>query len=416
MQRHNIALVRTPGKEAEPLDGSTSTATAPDTVAGTEAIRPARRLRLLHVSVVVGALTAQYNEHCLPLAKERDISICCFFKASITPPSEITLFEGDGTLRGFVRALRNALDRGPYDAVHAHAPQTAAILVLVDVARRRSMGKGVLTVHNSFHNLRLKNQILLFPVSFFLDDIVFCSYAALRSLPRPVRWVTHGKTSVIQNGVDTDRVDGALARVKGARTRDRFVVVSAGRLIPRKNAATSLRAFHQLGDENSDLVYVGDGESRQGLVEEVRRRGLQDRVTVTGLVERDDVYRYIAASDVYVSTSFGEGLPVAVLEAMVCGTPVILSDIPPHREIAAEAGFIPLIPPDDVEGFARQLQRFKEMSSEQRAAIGRRCRRSVVDRFSLRAMHAAYAAIYRRDGDERRRRGGSRSRGGDGHA
>jgi glycosyltransferase involved in cell wall biosynthesis len=357
-------------------------------------------LRLLHVSVVVGALTAQYNEHCLPLANERDISICSFFNASITPPDEITLFEGDGTLRGFVGALKSALVQGPYDAVHAHAPQTAAILVLVDLALKGSMDNGVLTVHNSFRNLRLKNQILLFPVSFFFDHIVLCSYAALRSLPRPLRWVMRGKTSVIQNGVDIDRVDAALATVGGTRTRDRFVVASAGRLIPRKNVATTLRAFHRLGDVNSDLVYVGNGESGPGLVEEVGRRGLQGRVTVTGLVERDDVYRYIATSDVYVSTSFGEGLPVAVLEAMACGTPVILSDIPPHREIAAEAGFIPLIPPDDVEGFARQLRRFKEMSSEQRAAIGGRCRKWVVDRFSLRAMHAAYEAIYRRSGDD----------------
>ncbi|HXQ36410.1 MAG TPA: glycosyltransferase, partial [Anaerolineales bacterium] len=96
----------------------------------------------------------------------------------------------------------------------------------------------------------------------------------------------------------------------------------------------------------------------------------------------------------FVSASRGEGLPVAVLEAMACHRPVILSDIPPHREIVKDIDFIPLIQPDDVAGFARTIKKYQEMTPSERMEIGEKCRKIVEDRFSLPAMHAGYARIY----------------------
>jgi glycosyltransferase involved in cell wall biosynthesis len=58
------------------------------------------------------------------------------------------------------------------------------------------------------------------------------------------------------------------------------------------------------------------------------------------------------------------------MEAMACGRPVILSDIPPHREIAEGVDFIPLIKPDDVSGFAQEINKFSEMPVSERTMIG----------------------------------------------
>ena len=178
-------------------------------------------------------------------------------------------------------------------------------------------------------------------------------------------------------------------------TGDDFVVVSVGRLIPRKNVTTVIRAFAKAGEPRSRLVLVGGGEQQEPLQAEAAKAGLDGRVTFTGLVERDEVYRHIADSDACISASFGEGLPVAVLEAMACGRPVILSDIPPHREIVGDQGILPLIRPEDVEGFSRELRRFQTMSRASRIELGERCRRLVEERFSLHAMHRAYGAVYR---------------------
>jgi glycosyltransferase involved in cell wall biosynthesis len=82
------------------------------------------------------------------------------------------------------------------------------------------------------------------------------------------------------------------------------------------------------------------------------------------------------------------------MEAMACRLPVILSDIPPHREIAEGVDFIPLIPPEDVAGFAREIKKFREMSISERTVIGEKCRSIIEERFSLYAMHAGLAEVY----------------------
>ena len=63
-------------------------------------------------------------------------------------------------------------------------------------------------------------------------------------------------------------------------------------------------------------------------------------------------------------------------------------------EIAAGADFIPLIQPDDAAGFAREIDRFRNMSAVERAQIGEKCRVIAVERFSLAAMHNGYDSVY----------------------
>ena len=60
--------------------------------------------------------------------------------------------------------------------------------------------------------------------------------------------------------------------------------------------------------------------------------------------QQPDVHRYLSAADFFVFASRYEGLPLAVLEAMACGLPCLLSDIPPHREIADEGKAAMLVP------------------------------------------------------------------------
>jgi glycosyltransferase involved in cell wall biosynthesis len=357
-----------------------------------------RRLRVLHLILVVGPTNGQYNEHCLPLARERDISIVSFFPPKLTPVPEITLFAGDGTVRGFYRALRRALDAGDYDIVHAHAPHTAMMLVLglVRLGRYRRLRPSlVYTVQDSFYDYKPRNQAMMVLSLPAFERVVFCSHAAYDSLPRPWKRLVRGRWRVVQNGADMERIDRALRSEPVARDDEGFSIISVGRLDRVKDPLSLVDAFALVADDHDGLTFAGAGE----LEDDVRARagtlGLADRVHLAGLIPRDEVYRRCAGADLFVSTSHGEGLPVAVVEAMASGCPVILSDIPPHREVTDGDGFVPLVPVDDVSGFAREIRRFRDMSPDERREIGRRCREHVEKRFSLETMHASLDEVYR---------------------
>jgi glycosyltransferase involved in cell wall biosynthesis len=295
--------------------------------------------------------------------------------------------------------LRRALDAERYDVIHAHAPQSGVLLLLAVLARRRShrlRRSLVYTVQDSFYDYRLRDRSLMVVPLMSFHRLIFCSGSAYESLPQALKWLVRGRWRVVQNGADIDRVDRAIAAAPAQREDTRFTVLSVGRLDAVKDPFAVLDAFARSVDRDADcrLVFIGGGQLATGLEARIEVSGLQDRVTLRGLIPREEVFLASAEADLFVSASHGEGLPVAVLEAMAAGCPVILSDIPPHRELAEEAGFIPFVKPGDVEGFATEIRRFRAMSSSERHEIGRQCRAHVTARFTLPIMRAGTDAVY----------------------
>lgn len=358
---------------------------------------PAGRLRVLHLILVLGETNSQYNEHCLPQLRERDLAICTYFPPKLSPPPGIAVFPGDGTLLGFFRALWGALGARSYDVLHAHSPHTAVLLPLAILLRPRfwrlwrSM---VLTVHDSFYDYKPRNQAMTVVGLALFQRVVFCSHAALQSLPLVARAVMGRRARVVQNAADLARVARAVESVEPPDDA-LFRVVSVGRLETVKDPLAMVAAFAAATDAGCRLQMIGAGALERDVTQEVRTRGLEEQVETTGLVPRDEVFRSYAHSDLFVSVSHGEGLPVAVMEAMAAGLPVVLSDIPPHREVVDGMEGVPLVPVGDVDGFAREIERFRRMPAEQRRDIGRRCRVWVLERFTLDRMHAGYDRVYR---------------------
>jgi glycosyltransferase involved in cell wall biosynthesis len=354
-----------------------------------------RRLSVLHIILVLKPTNGQYNEHCLPLMDKRDITICTFFKSDITPPEAITLFDGDSTMMGFFRAARAALTKREYDIIHVHTPH-AGVLLLVALFMfgmyKKLIPTTVHTVQNSYENFKFRNKLLFIPSFVFFRRLVFCSHASYESFPGFFKRLAGDRMHVVQNAVDLNRIDH-ITKTRPAVRNDQFTVATVG-LIKIKNPITVLDASYQDNDRNTKLIFLGEGSLRPLLTEKIERLGLQQQVQLMGMVARDKVFEYFALADLFVSASWGEGLPVAVMEAMACGRPVVLSDIPPHREIVEGIDFIPLIKPDDVAGFAQEIKKFREMSVSERTVIGQKCRKLIEERFSLPIMHAGYKEVY----------------------
>jgi glycosyltransferase involved in cell wall biosynthesis len=355
-----------------------------------------RNFRILHIILALTPTNGQYNEHCLPLRKSRDITICTYFKSEITPPEEITLFDGDSSMRGFFRALGSSFKERQYDVIHVHTPHAGLLLLIYlffSGLYNRLKPSTVHTIQNSYQNFKLRHQVMFIPSFAFFQHLVFCSESSYESFPNLFKWLGSGRMSVVQNAVDIDRIDRAINKIDEDSRSDQFEIVTVG-LIPMKNPFTMLEAFQKSLGQSSKLVFLGEGKLRPLVTSEIEESGLENQVALTGMIERDKVFEYYAKADLFVSASWGEGLPVAVLEAMACRSPVLLSDIPPHREIAEGVDFIPLIKPDDVDGLARELKKFNEMSGLERKAIGQKCREIIAERFSLAAMHTGYKEIY----------------------
>jgi len=356
-----------------------------------------RRLRILHLIIVLGETNGQYNEHCLPLMDERDLAICTYFRPQLECPEQIAVFAGDDTLRGFFRALGAALDGHEYDVIHAHAPHTGALLtagLALHPRRWRLFRKLVYTVQDSYYDYKPRNKALMLPAIATFRRVVFCGHAAYDSYPRLWKRLVGKRARVVQNAADLDRVERAVSAA-GERDDATFDIVSVGRLEKVKDPMTVLSAFQRAGDERSRLTFVGSGSLEERLERQIESSRLGEQIALAGLVPRDDVFTRCAQADLFVSASLGEGLPVAVIEAMAAGCPVVLSDIPHHREVVDGANYVPFVRTGDIDGFAREIERFRDMSPEARKTIGAEGKRLVWGRFGLPAMHAGYEKVYR---------------------
>jgi glycosyltransferase involved in cell wall biosynthesis len=203
--------------------------------------------------------------------------------------------------------------------------------------------------------------------------------------------------AVVQNGVDASTYVPAESVDKKRAHRqdlnlplDRPVLISVGLLIPRKDPKCVIKGFHRSSAANDGvLVMLGDGP----LLEECKREakaGAGD-VRFPGFV--DNVAAYLQAADYFISAARSEGLPNTVMEALGAGLPVLLSDIPAHREIlerGAQAGqLFDLEEPNELAGGIQALlcKEEKKLRTDARAVID--------DHFNANRVSQEYQEIYK---------------------
>lgn len=207
------------------------------------------------------------------------------------------------------------------------------------------------------------------------------------------------RTSVISSGVDLD----ALDRLRRERTsiitpRDDWqppFVLYLGRLDPKKQLAVLIDSFSIIAsvDKVTSLVIAGPDPS--GLWQQLQRRvddlGLSHRIRYLGFVDDVAKLRLMSEAELFVQPSHTEGLSVAVLEAMACGTPVVLSpgcQVPGVAEFSA--GMIVNDTPVDI---AKAIQKVLT-DSDLRNSMGNNARRLIEERLTARRMASAMKNLY----------------------
>lgn len=307
-----------------------------------------------------------------------------FYKKLITNEIEVVDVSASNYLKE-TRKIINAIKK--YKPVVIHSNVGAALHVLLAQLLCGRKISHLFTVHSMAYrifsgvkkiivNLCFKSHIIV-PVA--ICDTVKQSIVESYGLQET-------NIECIYNGVDTD----LFVPEKDQKERT-FTFVTVGTLYHIKNHELLINAFSLLKEhyENVCLRIVGDGELRQDLEKQVQNLKLVDSVIFEG--NQADVKKYLSKSDVYCCTSKVEGLPIAVLEAMACGLPVITTPAGGVVDIVkdGENGFVVEESEKEFAGAMNELYSNSEML--ERMAIASRQKALVRD---LKICSSEYEQLY----------------------
>ena len=169
------------------------------------------------------------------------------------------------------------------------------------------------------------------------------------------------------------------------------LVLYVGRFAAEKNIGLLAAALGDLLIRRPRAVALccGEGPFRSSFSRAIRDRGVGERLFAAG--QRDDVWSWLKRADALISTSDFEGRPNAVLEAMACGCPLAITDIPAHREIADDETAA-LYPAGSVAGAVAALERVLDDRPAARQRAARAAER--VRPHSIENTARAYGIIY----------------------
>jgi glycosyltransferase involved in cell wall biosynthesis len=198
---------------------------------------------------------------------------------------------------------------------------------------------------------------------------------------------------VIPNGIPLDEIaatPAASGEIAGFAA-DEPLVLFAGRLDLQKNIDVLLESLGLvMARQPIRAILCGQGPLRPRIDDWIRSRRLDGRVAVLGYAP--ELWSLMKQANVFVSPSLFEGNPNVVLEAMACKTPLVVSDIPEHRELLDETSAI-LVPPTSAERLAEGIER--ALRDPAAAAARARVAFERAGRYTLAVIARRYDSMYR---------------------
>src|SRR5207249_10181162 len=223
-------------------------------------------------------------------------------------------------------------------------------------AARRARVPHVITMHGArYYAGRLRRRVALRAAAGLSGGVVAVSQALAGQLARDL-WIRSTRITTIPNGVRFDPLAESTVRSELALSPEDHLVVTVGNLYPVKGHRVLLDAAALLSSQHPNLhvAIAGRGELAAALAEQARELGFAGRLHLLGL--RSDIPNLLAAADVFVLPSLSEGLPLALLEAMFAGCPIVASDVGEIRTVLANGDAGMLVPPGDAPALAAALR------------------------------------------------------------
>lgn len=284
-------------------------------------------------------------------------------------------------------SLAPVLRRERPDIIHAHNPNAGAWAALA--RRLANVPAGIVTTYHGVTPNRVGRATRV--LSHTSDVVVGVSPAATTALQGA--GLTPARSATVLNSVDvTVTRSRDEVRAELGIAADAQVVVTVGRYAPEKNQALLLDALERILPTHPRVraLLIGHG----ALGGELQARALQiggDRIQVTG--PRFDAIDVVAASDVFVLSSDSEAFPLALLEAMGVGVPVVTTDVGGVRDAVTHGVNGLVVPPRDPAALADAISLLLD-DPPQATELGASAAEFVASNCSIESMADAYLELY----------------------
>jgi len=293
-------------------------------------------------------------------------------------------------LRAYI-ALKNFFINEKPDIVHTHSSKTGILGRFA--AKAANVPFIIHTVHGfafpaeSQRAVKSLFKLLEFIAGTFTDKLIVLNSSdekiAIHSLAIPSK-----KIILLPNGIDISTYCPADPQQRlelrkflfKINSEDHMIIGMIGRLWRQKNPQCFIRAAIDVANCRNDVSFfvIGDGEFRNELDQLIQSSNCSDRIYILGW--RSDVPKLLKGLDVMVLPSRWEGMPLAILEAMSTGVPVVASNIPGNRDLIS----------DRLDGSLFSSDDHKELAKILIDLIDQPAKRSRFSTMSLTKIHTKY--------------------------
>lgn len=363
-----------------------------------------QRIKILHVQLLPllsGVQRVSLNE-IMHLKRDFDYSLVCANEGPLTDAlNEINV--PCYTIPEFCReisivrdlkallALFKLIRKEDFDVIHTHSSKTGVLGRIA--AKFAGVRKVIHTVHGyAFPAATSKKTYFLYLflewfAKFFTDELIVLNEGDKNIAINRLGYSAE-KVHIIPNGVDTDKFVPNMT----AKSSKKIKLIMVGRLWPQKDPKTLFRAIKKLLDENVcvSVTYVGDGE----LMHELKNLASNYSENINFLGWKDNIAELLPQHNIFVLPSLWEGMPLAILEAMSCGLPCLVTNIPGNNDLVKNGynGFLFEVADDEKLAFLiKQYYQYPDMLSQH----AENARIYVQNHFTLNARNDSVSKVYK---------------------
>lgn len=303
-----------------------------------------------------------------------------------------------------IRQLKKIIYEEKYEMIHCHTPIAGAMTRIAAIkARKQFHTKVIYTAHgfHFFHGAPLKNWLIFYPVEKILSYKTDCLITINEEDYNLAKKKFHANQTefVYGVGIDKNKFDFEMTKEERDQLRDSlgikkddFVMIIVGELNKNKNQIMVIEAMKSIVKQNDKikLLLAGTGKLENYYKEKVKEYKLEDKIIFTGY--RRDIPQLLKISDLLLSLSKREGLPLNVMEALICRLPIIATNCRGNRDLVKK----------NVNGYIIEIDNIKELNEainkiyHKKDTVFQQENKSIAEKYTLENVMNQMERIYKK--------------------